>query len=354
MVLLLSLCLTMPLLWWGGAWLRRHDRLSYGICIILAVSSLLLWLGGSDDFGFWPGLAASLLTKGGLAGCLFLFVMFAGAVPEGTVFRKRILPLRGQVSVMASILALGHAAVCGATRFPALFLAPGELRLWTLLASVLSLLLLLILLPLFITSLRVVRRRMSGRTWKRLQRSAYAFYALVYLHILFFRMQALREGQWDAVLSVCLYSTIFTVYLTLRLTRTAKPDLMLPVQFLCVALPICLLALSLYPAGNTGPAAAADVPAETVWADGEYKGAAIGYNGRLKVSVRVENGRLAEVQLKSHVEDEPYVTRATEGVFPAMIAGNTAEVDAVSTATTTSQALMEAVRQALDSAVIPP
>ena len=90
---------------------------------------------------------------------------------------------------------------------------------------------------------------------------------------------------------------------------------------------------------------------EAVWKDGTYQAAAVGYNGRLKVNVTIEDGHISEIKLKSHVEDAPYVTRAVNGVFPAIISANdTASVDTVSSATTTSEALIAAVRDALEEA----
>ncbi len=79
------------------------------------------------------------------------------------------------------------------------------------------------------------------------------------------------------------------------------------------------------------------------------KGAAIGYNGRLTVSVTVKEGKLQKIACTGHVEDEPYIADAENGLFEAMLAGNTTNVDAVSGATTTSDTLIEAVREALNN-----
>ena len=64
----------------------------------------------------------------------------------------------------------------------------------------------------------------------------------------------------------------------------------------------------------------------------------------------MQEGRLQKIACTGHVEDEPYITDAENGLFAAMIDGNTTQVDAVSGATTTSDALIEAVREALKGA----
>ena len=93
-----------------------------------------------------------------------------------------------------------------------------------------------------------------------------------------------------------------------------------------------------------------DAP-EARYIDGKYSGAGVGYNGRLTVSVIVEEGAVAQVRLTGSVDDEPYLTDATEGVFPAVLAAGSAQVDAVSGATSTSEGLIAAIQAALDKAL---
>ena len=193
---------------------------------------------------------------------------------------------------------------------------------------------------------------MKPKRWKALQRTAYLFYFLFYLHILFFQLQGVRAKHWDALLNVCLYSSAFFAYFRLRLSRAAvkagKETRLTWIQLGSTMLLTLTLALCFLPFSASAQTGRAQTQVPKSWEDGVYKGSALGYNGKLKVSVEIENGRIKSVTLKSHVEDEPYVTRATKGVFAAMVAGNTPDVDAVSTATSTSEALVEAVHQALD------
>ena len=93
-----------------------------------------------------------------------------------------------------------------------------------------------------------------------------------------------------------------------------------------------------------------DKALDIVYQDGKYTGSGTGYNGRLTVAVVIEGGKIADVYLKGSVDDEPYLTDAADGIFPAVIESGTAEVDAVSNATTTSHALIDAIRDALEKA----
>ena len=105
-------------------------------------------------------------------------------------------------------------------------------------------------------------------------------------------------------------------------------------------------------AGETAPTGApgAEAASGSSYADGKYFGAGIGYNGRLTVSVVVENGAIASVKLTGSVDDEEYLDMATEGVIPAVLAAQGTDVDAVTGATTTSEAILAAIDAALEKA----
>ncbi len=91
---------------------------------------------------------------------------------------------------------------------------------------------------------------------------------------------------------------------------------------------------------------AAPAPA---WKDGTYRGTAEGYVTDVAVEVLVEEGRIGAVSVVSHSESR--TLGAEESIPAAIVSGqDPAEVDAVSGATITSQAIVEAVQQALEQA----
>lgn len=79
----------------------------------------------------------------------------------------------------------------------------------------------------------------------------------------------------------------------------------------------------------------------------ELTGEAAGYGGPLKVMVTTDQGKLASVQVTEHHETQGVGTRAIEALPEAMVSAGTWDVEAVSGATVTSNALKEAVRTAL-------
>lgn len=84
--------------------------------------------------------------------------------------------------------------------------------------------------------------------------------------------------------------------------------------------------------------------------DGVYEGTGKGNNGDIKVEVTVEGGSIISIVLKEHGETEGIFEAAEKNVVADIIKNQTAEVDAVSGATNTSNGIMEAVENALSSA----
>lgn len=94
--------------------------------------------------------------------------------------------------------------------------------------------------------------------------------------------------------------------------------------------------------------AGTDEPVE--YTDGTYEGTADGHNDPLSVEVTVENGEIANIVIIDHAETEGLSDPAFEEVPAAIIETNSTEVDTVSGATVTSNAIMSAVEDALEDA----
>lgn len=100
-----------------------------------------------------------------------------------------------------------------------------------------------------------------------------------------------------------------------------------------------LLALSM--ALTLGTAAVAE--------DGAFTGGAKGMGGELTVSVTLSEGKITQVEVISHSETPGISDPAIERIPAAIVEAQSAQVDVVSGATVTSEAIMAAVQQALDA-----
>lgn len=110
-------------------------------------------------------------------------------------------------------------------------------------------------------------------------------------------------------------------------------------QHISIVLVITLLATALVGCGSS----------DTGLTDGIYTGEGQGMNP-LKVSVTVTDGKIADVEVTEHDETPGFYEPALEEIPSAIVDTNSTEVEAVSGATVTSNAIKEAVDNALEQA----
>lgn len=87
--------------------------------------------------------------------------------------------------------------------------------------------------------------------------------------------------------------------------------------------------------------------------DGEYQGESVGYYSNIKVNVTVEGGRISDIEILEHNEPKILADIVFEKLPPQIIKKNGTEVDIISGASYTSKSLIEAVDNALTSALKP-
>ncbi|MCR5824583.1 MAG: FMN-binding protein [Lachnospiraceae bacterium] len=391
MIFLISLIIAALFVLFAGERLRKHPVPYYLGAAALTLGVIGLDFAGIRAKGFMAEWVMPVLTKGALSGAIFVMVMWGGALPNGHKLLKCIMPVRGQLSILACILVFAH-AVTFRTYILSLFTNPGKLKGTVLVASICSLLLLLIMLPLFVTSFKAVRRKMNPRKWKALQRTAYVFYGLILGHILFFTYRNVLLGRENYRLNAVIYTYVFLTYGICRILKAVavkKKDQsklgmnQLKAVALC-ATGIMILTVALFGKEEFAPSiketAKASVvdavtarddswdindtmteeTADTVdqireneekagYEDGTYTGTAFGNSGDITVAVTVKDDIITNIEILEQEEDEPYFTDALE-VIPKILEANSFDVDTVSGATFSSGGIIDAVKNALDKA----
>ena len=162
-----------------------------------------------------------LIQKCLLPLALFVVVMYIGALPRDSRPCRWLKAVRAELSIVAWILSLGHMAVYGATYLPRL-LTGGRMDANVVASFAVAVVLLALLLVLGVTSFNAVKKRMRTETWKRVQKLAYPFFLLVYVHLLLMLAPSALHGGIAATTSVAVYSVVFAAYVVLRLVRAAK------------------------------------------------------------------------------------------------------------------------------------
>ena len=147
-----------------------------------------------------------------MATALFAVVMYTGVLKRGTEVSNRLRAVRGEISIIASILTLGHNFSYGLTYFPALFVNPGSIAPNFLLATICTIVMIAIMIPLMVTSFIKVRRKMKQANWKKLQQLAYLFYTLIYVHVLLINIPYAKMGREGYFMNVIIFSVVFLLY----------------------------------------------------------------------------------------------------------------------------------------------
>ena len=263
MIVILTLICSLAFFHFFGKALKKKPAVLYGICILLSLVSIFYPREGG--LPFLDFFFKKIMQRGVLAGSLFIWVMLAPVLPKSFSGRKTIYLLRGEMAICASLITLAHNLAFGGKYFGALFLGQGHISLMELHAAIVSCLMILLLIPLTITSFQTVRRKMQGKTWKKLQNWSYLFYLLLYLHIFFIYQGALIRGKGDYFFTLMLYSFIFGLYGFLRIRqyriqKEGKEKKTFPLLRIGGILPIvCIFLSGFYSAGKYRAALEANV-----------------------------------------------------------------------------------------------
>ena len=373
MILTITLLCSLAFFHFFGKAVKKKPAVLYGICILLSLVSIFYPREGG--LPFLDFFFKKIMQRGVLAGSLFIWVMLAPVLPKSFSGRKTIYLLRGEMAICASLITLAHNLAFGGKYFGALFLGQGHISLMELHAAIVSCLMILLLIPLTITSFQTVRRKMQAKNWKRLQNWSYLFYLLLYLHIFFIYQGALIRGKGEYFFTLMLYSFIFGFYGFLRIRqyrvqKETREKKAVPLLRIGGILPIVCLFLSVfYSAGKYRAALEANVEKirmqETVaeskesaeansasgtYKDGEYFGKASAYNGNVEVKVTISGGKMTAIDIVKTKDDEDYFFDAQKKVIPEILEKQSTDVDAVAGATTSSEGIAHAVEKALEQA----
>lgn len=195
--------------------IKKLPLLFYGLAVALVA---LLFAGTSGLVpGSWWKFTVPLVQQCMLSFALFTVVMFIGCLPDGRKVTQRLRGIRSELSVAAFILCFGHMVpyiAPYATR-----VASGTADGATATSFALALVVGVLLVVLGVTSFAFVKRSMSTAKWKRLQRLAYMFFGLVYVHLVLMMAPSAAHGAAGAVLSIAAYTVVFGAYAVLRVTK---------------------------------------------------------------------------------------------------------------------------------------
>ena len=217
MLLIISLIIVALFIYFLKDSLKKYANIFYiGTAVISIAVFLLEFL---PMHLFVKNNILGIFAKGSLGTAMFVVVMYTGALPKGNKLIAPLMKIRGELSITAAILVLCHNFTYGMTYFRMLFTKTSLLSATQLAAAVISLVLIAIMIVLTVTSFPSVRKKMQAKKWKQLQRTAYVFYGLMYVHIMLINIPYARLGLGMYVANVVIYSIVFLGYAAMRISK---------------------------------------------------------------------------------------------------------------------------------------
>ncbi|WP_250675424.1 ferric reductase-like transmembrane domain-containing protein [Paraclostridium ghonii] len=200
--------------------IRKHSKIFYSIASVISgitiIYEIYRLISDTKLQGFIGELEKAFM-KGNVAIAFFLLVMFAGALNPKWKLTKKLLSIRAEAAILGCILLLPH-GVMYLVRFINKILLHKPITILYIIYLIIGLIAFIIMIPLFITSLKKVRSKMSYADWKKIQRWAYPFYLLSYVHIV---LALLNDEEID-IMKLSIYTIGFVGYFSLKMIKNYK------------------------------------------------------------------------------------------------------------------------------------
>ncbi|MBM7836231.1 ferric reductase-like transmembrane domain-containing protein [Clostridium sardiniense] len=221
MLLIISILILSALGFFLNKQIKSHANILYLISALIAIFFITYSRMKLNIYfpEFVNKYLISIFSRGTISLALFTIVMYTGALSRSLTITKRFMSIRAELSIIACILTLGHNILYGFYYFPVLFTNPSSLSTYKLIATLMTIVMICLMIPLMVTSFPSVRRKMPYNKWKKIQRSAYVFYGLIYIHIMLLFIPKIQKGKLSDVL---IYSFVFLMYYILRIHKHIK------------------------------------------------------------------------------------------------------------------------------------
>lgn len=218
---LISIIIAILLVSIGRNFIKKHANICYIFTTILSIGLVLgSYTGVIWTLPSWFTITIlPILIKSTFSTAIFVIVMYTGAFKNGSKLIKFLMPIRAELSIIAGILTLAHNISFGKNHFVNLFTAPETMSTNMKAAAGVSIILISIMLPLLITSFPIARKSMKPKVWKRLQRFAYLFYALIYVHVMLIMVPVALTGNTTYIINVLVYNVVFITYAIMRVSK---------------------------------------------------------------------------------------------------------------------------------------
>lgn len=161
MLLIISLILTTFLSIVYYKQIKKHSTMLYIIATLIAIFFIIFMKSNLNEHipKYISKFVIGVFSKGTISLALFTIVMYTGVLDNSLKFRQNLMAVRGELSIIACILTLGHNVLYGMYFFPTFFTNMQSLSISKIIATLLSLIMICLMIPLMITSFKSVRKK---------------------------------------------------------------------------------------------------------------------------------------------------------------------------------------------------
>ncbi|ELP5182865.1 hypothetical protein R1Z14_002734, partial [Clostridium perfringens] len=140
MLLIISLLITTFLSIVFYKEIKKYSSILYIIATLIAVFFIVFMK--TDLHNYIPKhiskYTIGVFSKSTFSLALFTIVMYTGALSNSFKYKKNLMAIRGELSIIACILTLGHNILYGIYYFPTFFTNPHSLTYYKFFATLLS------------------------------------------------------------------------------------------------------------------------------------------------------------------------------------------------------------------------
>ncbi|MDG0888303.1 ferric reductase-like transmembrane domain-containing protein [Paracholeplasma manati] len=192
MIIVLFLAILTLLALYANPFIRKHNTKIYIAATLLSILAFI----------FRAQPIATPFIQGFLGLSFFYIVMITGAIDKKHLIRTKFMTLRREYSIIGFIVITPHAL-----NYTIQGLDGTRSLEWF---GVISFLL---MIPLFVTSFIKIRKKMSSKTWYRIQSAAYIIYLLLFIHLIL---------NFTQPINLVLYLFLFILYFVLKTIKFVK------------------------------------------------------------------------------------------------------------------------------------
>ncbi len=187
MIVLLFLIILTILALHAGKFIRKHNVKIYVLAVIISILAFIF----KEQFFTEP------IMQGFLGLSFFYIVMITGAIDKKHKIKAKLMGVRREYSIIGFIVITPHAL-----NYTLQGLDGTRALEWFGIVSF------VLMIPLFITSFLIIRKKMKAKTWNLIQSAAYVIYLLLFIHLIL---------NYTKTINLVLYLIIFIFYFVMKI-----------------------------------------------------------------------------------------------------------------------------------------